>query len=115
MEMELNISKTSIYRILTEHLGIRKICSCFGPHKLTDNQKLRRIQHSKDIIKESKKNRNFLYNIVTEMWCFQYDPEIKRQSAEWKHPDESNSKKSRLEKSKVKTMLICLRFEENNS
>lgn len=109
MEMELNISKTSIYRILTEHLGLRKVCSRFVPHKLTDDQKLRRIQHSKDIIKESKKDRNFLYNIVTgdETWCFQYDPETKRQSAEWKHPDEPNPKKSRLEKSKVKTMLIC--------
>lgn len=109
MEMELNISKTSIYRILTEHLGLRKVSSRFVPHKLTDDQKLLRIQHSMDIIKESKMDRNFLYNIVTgdETWCFQYDPETKRQSAEWKHPDEPNSKKSRLEKSKVKTMLIC--------
>ncbi|XP_049305487.1 protein GVQW3-like [Bactrocera dorsalis] len=48
MEMELNISKTSIYRILTEHLGLRKVCARFVPHKLTDDQKLLRIQHSKD-------------------------------------------------------------------
>jgi len=38
---------------------------------------------------------------------FQYDPETKRQSAEWKAPDEPKPKKSRLEKSKVKTLLIC--------
>lgn len=109
MEMELNISKDSIHRILTEKLNMRKVCSRFVPHRLTDDQKLLRIQHSKDIIKEAKKDKNFLYSIVTgdETWCFQYDPETKRQSAEWKRPDEPNPKKSRLEKSKVKTMLIC--------
>ena len=55
MEMELNLSATSIYRILTEHLGLRKVCSRFVPHKLTDAEKALRIQHSKDIIKEAKK------------------------------------------------------------
>ena len=39
MESELNISKTSIYRILTDHLGLRKPCARFVPHKLTDDQK----------------------------------------------------------------------------
>jgi len=67
---------------------------------------LLRIQHSKDIIKEAKKDQNFLYKIG-ETWCFQYDPETKRQSAGWKAADEPKPKKSRLEKSKVKTMLIC--------
>ena len=109
MESELNISKTSIYRISTDHLGLRKVCACFVPHKLTDDQKLLRIQHSKDIIKEARKDENFLYNIVTgdKTWCFQYKPKTKRQSAEWKAPDEPPPKKSRLEKLKIKSMLIC--------
>ena len=109
MEMELNMSKNSIHRILTNHLNLRKVCAKFVPHKLTDYQKSLRIQHCKDLIKESKKDPNFKYSIVTgdETWCFQYDPETKRQSAEWKHPTEPKPKKSRLEKSKVKTMLIC--------
>ena len=108
MEMELNLSATSIYRILTEHLGLRKVCSRFVPHKLTDAEKALRIQHSKDIIKEAKKDRKFLYSIVTgdETWCFEYDPETKRQSAEWKAPDEPKPKKLRMEKSKIKTLLI---------
>jgi len=59
MEIELNISKTSIYRILTAHLGLQKVCARFVPHKLTDVQKLLRIQHSKDIIEEAKKDPNF--------------------------------------------------------
>ena len=43
MKSELNISKTPIYRILADHLGLRKVCACFVPHKLTDDQKLLRI------------------------------------------------------------------------
>ncbi|XP_018377814.1 PREDICTED: putative uncharacterized protein FLJ37770 [Trachymyrmex cornetzi] len=109
MEIELGMSKDSIHRILTEKLGYRKVCSHFVPHKLTDDQKSLRIQHCKDIVKESKKDKNFLYNIVTgdETWCFQYDPETKRQSAEWRPQNEPATKKSRFEKSKVKTMLTC--------
>jgi len=76
MEIEFNISKTSIYRILTEHLGLQKVCARFVPHKLTDVQKLLKIQHSKDIIKEGKKDQNFLYKIVTgeEMCVFNMIP-----------------------------------------
>jgi len=48
MEIEFNISKTSIYRILTEHLGLQKVCARFVPHKLADVQELLRTQHSKD-------------------------------------------------------------------
>ncbi|EGI63424.1 FLJ37770-like protein [Acromyrmex echinatior] len=33
MEMELNIPKSTIYRILTEHLGLQKVCARFVPHK----------------------------------------------------------------------------------
>jgi len=55
MEIELNISKTSIYRILNEHLGLQKVCARFVPHKLTDVQKLLRIQDSVIRIKEAKK------------------------------------------------------------
>jgi len=109
MEGELNISKNAIHRILTQHLGLRKICARFVPHQLTDDQKALRIRHCKDLLKSSKNNKKFIYSIVTgdETWCFQYDPETKRQSAEWKHPNEEKPTKSRLEKSKVKTMLIC--------
>lgn len=109
MEMELNIPKTIIHRILTEHLGLTKVCARFVPHKLKEHEKALRIQHSKDIIKEAKKDKNFVYSIVTgdETWCFQYDPETKRQSSEWKGPHEPKPKKSRQEKSKIKSMLIC--------
>ena len=80
MESELGISTASIYRILTENLGYIKVCAKFVPHALKPREKDLRVQHSRDIIKEAKKDRNFLYSIVTddETWYFQYEPEIKR-------------------------------------
>ena len=51
----------------------------------------------------------FSNSIVAEdaTWCFRYDLTIKRQSAEWKSPASPKGKTVRLQKLKVKTMLVC--------
>ena len=59
MESELGISAASIYRILTENFEYIKVCAKFVPATLKPNKKDLRMQHSRDIIKEPKKNRNF--------------------------------------------------------
>jgi histone-lysine N-methyltransferase SETMAR len=41
-----------------------------------------------------------------EAWIYEYDPETKRQSEEWKHPGLPRTKKARKSRSKIKTMLI---------
>ena len=58
MESELGISAASSYRNLTENLGYIKVCAKFVMHTLKPHEKALRIQHSRDIIKEAKKNRN---------------------------------------------------------
>jgi len=47
-------------------------------------------------------------NVISgdETWIFQYDPETKRQSAEWHTQKSPRPKKARMSKSKIKTMLI---------
>ncbi|KAG5306241.1 SETMR methyltransferase, partial [Acromyrmex insinuator] len=77
MEEVLNINRETIRTILHEDLG---------PHTLRSDQKSARINYSRDIVAAAENNANFLKSIVTgdETWCFQYDPETKRQSAEWK-------------------------------
>lgn len=106
---EFNVSKNTIYDILTLKLNKRKVCARFVPHKLTDDQEVARVEHSKDLIKTAKKYPNFLDSIVTgdETWCFKYDPETKRQSATWKSPSSPKAKKLRFSKSRIKTMFIC--------
>ena len=64
-ESELEISAASIHRILTENVGYIKVCGKILPQTLKPHEKDLRIQHSRDIIKEAKKNRNFWYSIVT--------------------------------------------------
>ena len=49
-----------------------------------------------------------LEKVITgdESWIFEYDPETKRQSCQWKSPGSPRPKKARMQKSQVKVMLI---------
>ena len=60
-----------------------------------------RIQHCIGLIKEDKQDPGYRKSIVTvtRRGVFNLFPKA---SAEWKHPDERNPKKSCLEKSKVR-------------
>ena len=109
IESELRISAASIYSILTENLGYIKVFAKFITHTSQPHEKDLRIQHSSDIIKEAKKNRNFLYSILTgdETWCFQYEPETNHLSSKWQPREKKKKKKTRQEKSKIKSMMIC--------
>jgi len=109
MADELGANREMIRQILVEDLGKRKVASQFVPHSLSDDQRHERVQYAKDIIKTARRDKNFLNSIVTEdeTWCFRYDPTTKHQSAEWKSPASPKGKKFCLQKSKVKTMLVC--------
>lgn len=106
---ELNMDKETVRRILTQDLGKRKICSRFVPHHLRDEQKQLRLDACGELIDNADADPAFLDRIVTgdESWCYQYDPETKRQSSEWRSPSSPRQKKFRFEKSKIKVMLIA--------
>ncbi|KAJ4435152.1 hypothetical protein ANN_23728 [Periplaneta americana] len=101
---ELDISKDTVHTIVRDDLGKRKICSRFVPHKLTDEQKAKRMETSRDFISMCDQDPLLLKTIVTgdETWCYQFDPESKRQSMSWCSPTSPRpkKKKSRLQKSK---------------
>ena len=50
----------------------------------------------------------FLDKVITgdESWVLDYDPETKRQSSEWHTKSSPRPKKARMNRSKVKTMII---------
>jgi hypothetical protein len=52
---------------------------------------------------------NFLDRVIMgdESWCFQYDPETKRQSMQWKTSVSPRPKKACMSQAQAKTMLIC--------
>jgi len=81
-------------------LGKTKVCTKFVPHTLRSDQKSMRI--IPDIVAAAENNPNFLKSIITgDETCFQYDPETKRQSAEWKSKNSPQAKKVRKVPSKI--------------
>ena len=108
MAEELEMSKESVRTILVENLGMKKICARMVPKLLSEEQKSRRIQVCEEILQQLEVNPDFLSHVITgdESWIFQYDPETKRQSRQWKSPSSPRPRKARMSKSKVKVMLI---------
>ncbi|CAK9827830.1 Protein GVQW3, partial [Anthophora retusa] len=60
---DLGIPKTIVSEILSKDLGMSRLNSKFVPHRLTDDQKLNRIGHCRDIIRETQRDENFLKTI----------------------------------------------------
>jgi len=79
MVEELGISKDMVHTIVRKDLGKWKICSRFVPHKMTDEQKAKRMETTGDFITICDQDPSFLWTVVTgdETWCYQFDPESK--------------------------------------
>ena len=105
---ELSMNSERVWRIITEDLGMRKVCAKMVPRLLNDGQKENRVQVCQDILKQLEITPDLLSRVVTgdESWIFKYDPLTKRQSFEWKSASSPRPKKARLFKSKIKVMLI---------
>jgi hypothetical protein len=109
---KLGISKGSVQTILKEDLNMRKLYAKIVPKVLTDEQKQGRVDCCNDWI-ESAQDPHFRERAITgdEAWIYEYDPETKRQSEEWKHPGLPRPKKARKSRSKIKTKLIVFFFD----
>ena len=105
---ELSMNSERVWRIITEDLGMRKVCAKMVPKLLNDGQKENRVQVCQDILKQLEITPDLLTRVVTgdESWIFKYDPLTERQSLEWKSASSPRPKKARLFKSKIKVMLI---------
>ena len=106
---ELGMNSEKVWSIITEDLGMRKICTKMVPRLLNEGQKERRVQVCQDILRQLKTEPNLLKRVVTgdESWIFKYDPLTKRQSLEWKSALSPRPKKARVFKPKIKVMLIA--------
>jgi len=105
---EVNIGKDTARKLVVEDMRKRKICSSFITHSLTSEQKDRRIVACRDLIATADSDPHFFKKILTgdETWCFAYDPTTKRQSAAWVGETSPWPKKVRVQKSRVKIMLV---------
>ncbi|KAL4105054.1 hypothetical protein QTP88_020329 [Uroleucon formosanum] len=108
LEDDLGIPKSTVHRILTEDLGMTRVCAKFIPKLLSEQQKSLRLEIAQDNLEMINSDENFLKKVITgdESWVYGYDPETKKQSSQWKHASSPRPKKARQNRSKIKSMLI---------
>ncbi|GFR64179.1 histone-lysine N-methyltransferase SETMAR [Elysia marginata] len=93
---ETSMSRTSVFRVLTNKLNKKKNFPKWVPHLLTDEHKESRVNISRNFLRRFQTEQNdFLGRIITgdETWVYSWDPETKRQSAEWRDFDEPRPEK----------------------
>ena len=80
----------------------------FVPRVFINDQKDNQVAICQEL-KETVINDPTLLKVITgdESIVYAYDPETKLQSSQWKSPGSPRPKKARMQKSKLKTMLIC--------
>jgi len=102
---ELGLPKSSVHNILTQNLGMKKVCAKIVPRVLMDEQKERRIACCQEW---QSLGDDFLNHVITgdESWVYEYDLELKSQSREWRQEGEPRPKKARRSRSNIKTMAI---------
>ncbi|UYV73991.1 hypothetical protein LAZ67_11001742 [Cordylochernes scorpioides] len=109
LEQDTGISKTTIGRIVTEDLRLKKAPAKFTPRFLTNEPKLCRLATCEDMLEMTRTDPEWKDKIITgdETWVYGYDPETKRQTAEWRGQGEPRPKKSRILKSRNKVLLVA--------
>ena len=77
------------------------------PKNLSVEQKANQLEICQNLLGRLETEPDFLGKVITgdESWVFDYDPETKRQSAEW-HMKSSRQKKEHMSRSRLKIMII---------
>ncbi|KAJ4449971.1 hypothetical protein ANN_01378 [Periplaneta americana] len=103
---EVGVSKDSAHAILRDDLNMNRVAAKFVP-KLSPEQKDLHRDIAQELLDTPNTDPGFLNTVITgdESWVYGYDPETKRQSSQWKHPESPRPKKARQVRSKIKVML----------
>lgn len=107
LSMQLSISKGSAIEIF-KNLGYSKVCARWVPRALTEDHKAQRKTICSELLRRFEaEGDGFLSKIVTgdETWVHHFDPETKRQSMEWHHPQSPVRKKFKTTPSAGKVMV----------
>ncbi|PNF15400.1 hypothetical protein B7P43_G00941, partial [Cryptotermes secundus] len=106
---EVGVCHKTLLHILHNILGYRKIAACWVPHTMSEVQQWQRHAIAQDLLdRYQREGDDFLGRIVTldETSARSYEPHLKRQSNEWKHPCSPRPKKVHPTQSNVKAMFI---------
>jgi hypothetical protein len=92
----LNISFGSVQLVLTKNLNMRRVRAEFVPRFLS--QEYRELRPSISELRDHANSDScFLRSLITEdeSWDYDYDPETKMQSSDWKTSNSPRAKKAR--------------------
>ena len=95
----VGVSYGTVFNILHNSLGMRKLSARWVPQLLTVDNKRIRVSISKQCLDLFKRNsQEFWRRVVTvdETWIHYYTPETKQQSKQWVYPGESAMKKAKM-------------------
>lgn len=101
------VSRSVLYKIVSEKLNFKKLCSRWVPRLLTEDHKVKRFATSLDFLtRYDEEGDDMLSQIVTgdETWVSHITPENKRQSMEWRHTTSPVNVKAKQTLSKRKIM-----------
>lgn len=62
---ELNLNHTTVHQILTNELGMKKICAKMVPKNLTPQQKENRKEVCRDLLERIENDPDFFKNVIT--------------------------------------------------
>lgn len=102
-----DVSRTVLYRTVTEDLHYRKLCARWVPKMLTLDHKQQRMASALEFLtRYEKEGETFLRRIVTgdETWVRLSTPESKQQSMQWRRVGSPRVKKFKLTPSTKKFM-----------
>ncbi len=76
LESMVHISKSSIHRILSEHLQMHRVCSAWVPHFLMCKQMKQRVEVAKEWVQRVQRDHNFLSKVIVcdkmRVHCFNH-------------------------------------------
>jgi len=94
LTIQLSVSNGSA-RAIIDTLGYSKVCTRWVSQSLRTKHRRQRKAISSELLEHfDAEGEAFLYWIITgdEIWAHHYEPETKRQSMEWHHPQSPRKK-----------------------
>ena len=97
---ELNVNRETVWLILTEELGMGKICAKIICRNLTEYQQDAQMSVCAGLLEQVAADPELMDWVITgnENWFFRYDPETKCPSLKWCSKWPRSPKKARKSK-----------------
>ena len=83
-------SEGSVQTVLKKRLDLRKVCTRWVPHLLTEEQKTQSLKCAQELLKTYKGcNSRVISNLLTgdETWVHMFEPQRRTPNKQWKQKD----------------------------